>query len=138
MCVCICAYDVCICACDVHMMCVQCMPPLVVATHTDEKTLKREGVCAASLPTTMAIVAGLLVQNALKFMLGFGKVSSYLGYNALEDFFPSMAMLPNTQCDDNFCRKRQEEYQVITDVSRLEAPCICLLSVSIVCTVKWL
>lgn len=44
----------------------QCAPPLVVATNTDEKTLKREGVCAASLPTTMGIVAGLLVQNTLK------------------------------------------------------------------------
>ena len=44
----------------------QCAPPLVVATHTDEKTLKREGVCAASLPTTMGIVAGMLVQNTLK------------------------------------------------------------------------
>lgn len=45
---------------------VQCAPPLVVASGVDEKTLKREGVCAASLPTTMAVVAGLLVQNALK------------------------------------------------------------------------
>ena len=44
----------------------QCAPPLVVATKTDEKTLKREGVCAASLPTTMAVVAGFLVQNTLK------------------------------------------------------------------------
>lgn len=44
----------------------QCAPPLVVATNTDEKTVKREGVCAASLPTTMAIVAGFLVQNTLK------------------------------------------------------------------------
>ena len=44
----------------------QCNPPLIVATGIDEKTLKRENVCAASLPTTMGIVAGLLVQNALK------------------------------------------------------------------------
>ena len=44
----------------------QCAPPLVVATKTDERTLKREGVCAASLPTTMAVVAGFLVQNTLK------------------------------------------------------------------------
>lgn len=44
----------------------QCAPPLVVASGIDEKTLKREGVCAASLPTTMAVVAGLLVQNTLK------------------------------------------------------------------------
>ena len=48
------------------LMCKQCAPPLVVATGMDEKTLKKEGVCAASLPTTMAVVAGLLVQNALK------------------------------------------------------------------------
>ena len=43
-----------------------CAPPLVVASGIDEKTLKREGVCAASLPTTMAVIAGLLVQNTLK------------------------------------------------------------------------
>lgn len=46
--------------------CFGCAPPLVVAANIDEKTLKREGVCAASLPTTMGIVAGLLVQNTLK------------------------------------------------------------------------
>lgn len=34
-----------------------------------------QGVCAASLPTTMGIVAGLLVQNTLKYLLGFGQVS---------------------------------------------------------------
>jgi hypothetical protein len=44
----------------------QCIPPLVVASGIDEKTLKRDGVCAASLPTTMGVVAGLLAQNALK------------------------------------------------------------------------
>lgn len=38
--------------------CFECLPPLVVASGIDERTLKREGVCAASLPTTMGIVAG--------------------------------------------------------------------------------
>jgi len=38
----------------------------VVASNIDERTLKKEGVCAASLPTTMGIVAGFLVQNVLK------------------------------------------------------------------------
>ena len=33
--------------------CFTCAPPLIVALGDDEKTLKREGVCAASLPTTM-------------------------------------------------------------------------------------
>lgn len=83
---------------------------MVVASKIDEKTLKKEGVCAASLPTTMGIVAGLLVQNTLKYLLNFGTVTPFLGYNALEDFFPSYAMKPNPECDDNFCIKRQKEY----------------------------
>ncbi|XP_068245113.1 ubiquitin-like modifier-activating enzyme 5 isoform X1 [Palaemon carinicauda] len=90
--------------------CFDCAPPLVVASQIDERTLKREGVCAASLPTTMGIVAGMLVQNVLKYLLNFGQVSFYLGYNALVDFFPTMKMRPNPHCDDNWCRKRQAEY----------------------------
>ncbi|XP_072047406.1 ubiquitin-like modifier-activating enzyme 5 [Amphiura filiformis] len=91
--------------------CFACAPPLVVAENIDEKTLKREGVCAASLPTTMGVVAGLLVQNTLKYLLGFGSVTHYLGYSALQDFFPTMSMKPNPNCDDSFCRKRQEEFK---------------------------
>lgn len=91
--------------------CFACAPPLVVAANIDEKTLKREGVCAASLPTTMGVVAGILVQNVLKFLLKFGTVSYYLGYNAMQDFFPTMAMKPNPQCNDRHCRRQQEEYK---------------------------
>lgn len=90
--------------------CFGCAPPLVVAENIDEKTLKREGVCAASLPTTMGIVAGLLVQNTLKYLLKFGEVSNYLGYNALNDFFPKMTLRPNTQCNDQYCLERQKEF----------------------------
>nr|CAG4642558.1 EOG090X07G2 [Evadne anonyx] len=89
--------------------CFACAPPLVVASNIDEKTLKKDGVCAASLPTTMAIVAGFLVQNTLKYLLKFGQVTYYLGYNAMQDFFPTMSMKPNETCDDNFCRQRQKE-----------------------------
>ncbi|KAL3682170.1 hypothetical protein R1sor_000192 [Riccia sorocarpa] len=91
--------------------CFACAPPLVVASGIDEKTLKREGVCAASLPTTMGIIAGLLVQNTLKYLLGFGVVSKYLGYSALKDFFPTMEMKPNPQCTNNACLQRQREYE---------------------------
>ncbi|KAK3881892.1 hypothetical protein Pcinc_013691 [Petrolisthes cinctipes] len=91
--------------------CFDCAPPLIVASQIDERTLKREGVCAASLPTTMGIVAGMLVQNVLKFLLNFGTVSYYLGYNALSDFFPTMIVRPNPQCEDSWCKKRQAEYQ---------------------------
>ena len=68
-----------------ELACFACAPPLVVASNIDEKTLKREGVCAASLPTTMGIVAGFLVQNVLKYLLNFGTVSSYLG-----EFYPHL------------------------------------------------
>ncbi|GAQ91248.1 ubiquitin-like modifier activating enzyme [Klebsormidium nitens] len=93
--------------------CFACVPPLVVASGIDERTLKREGVCAASLPTTMGMVAGLLVQNSLKYLLRFGTVSRYLGYNALADFFPTMEMRPNVQCDNAACRARQAEYAAL-------------------------
>jgi len=99
--------------------CFACAPPLVVAENIDEKTLKREGVCAASLPTTMGITAGLLVQNALKYLLEFGEVSEYLGYNALNDFFPKMALRPNSGCDDSNCRKRQEEFNARPKVEKV-------------------
>lgn len=90
--------------------CFACAPPLIVASNIDEKTLKRDGVCAASLPTTMGIVAGFLVQNTLKYLLKFGQVTRYLGYNAMVDFFPTMNMKPNASCDEYHCRVRQEEY----------------------------
>lgn len=95
--------------------CFACVPPLVVASGMccclecqfniynlaigiDEKTLKREGVCAASLPTTMGMVAGMLVQNVLKYLLGFGQISYYLGYNAMNNYFPSDIVRPNPEC----------------------------------------
>ena len=81
----------------------------MVASKIDEKTLKKDGVCAASLPTTMGIVAGLLVQNSLKYLLQFGNVTPYLGYNALDDFFPTYPMKANPDCGDSFCRRRQQE-----------------------------
>lgn len=82
---------------------------MIVASNIDEKTLKRDGVCAASLPTTMGIVAGFLVQNALKHLLQFGDVTNYLGYSALTDFFPTMNLKPNPNCDDANCCLRQKE-----------------------------
>lgn len=81
---------------------------ILVASGTDEKTLKREGVCAASLPTTMSICAGFLVQNTLKLLLDFGVVSIYQGYNALLNHFPVYDIKPNTQCSNNLCRAHQQ------------------------------
>ena len=49
-------------------------------------------------------------QNALKYLLGFGDVSRYLGYNALQDHFPSMTLRPNPDCSSSWCRKQQKRY----------------------------
>ena len=43
-----------------------------------ESNIKREGVCAASLPTTMGITAGFLAHTAMKLMLEFEYVQPYL------------------------------------------------------------
>ena len=91
--------------------CFQCAPPMVVAEGGDEKAIKREGVCAASLPTTMGITAGFLAQNVLKYLLNFGTVQPFLGYNALSDFFPTYTMGPNPECVNINCVKRQAEYK---------------------------
>lgn len=101
--------------------CFACAPPLVVAENIDEKTLKREGVCAASLPTTMGITAGMLVQNTLKYLLNFGEVSDYLGYNAMIDFFPKMVLKPNPSCDDRHCLLRQQEFAAKPKVEKIES-----------------
>lgn len=91
--------------------CFECNPPIIVQTGIDESTLKREGVCAASLPTTMGLVAAMLIQNVLKYTLSFGKVSYYLGYNSMSDFFPTWDMRPNPECGDFQCRQRQADYK---------------------------
>ncbi|MBA0604397.1 hypothetical protein Godav_017060, partial [Gossypium davidsonii] len=42
-------------------VCFTCAPPLVATSGVDERTLKREGVCAASLPTTMVSLSSFVV-----------------------------------------------------------------------------
>jgi len=90
--------------------CFECSPPLIVESGVSESTLKRAGVCAASLPTTMSLVASILIQNVLKYTLGFGTVSYYLGYNALADFFPQWAMRRNPVCGSRVCRALQQKH----------------------------
>ncbi|KAI5691999.1 ThiF family [Leishmania braziliensis] len=88
--------------------CYECCPPLVVATGLSEA--KREGVCAASLPTTMGIVAGFLAQNTLKYLLHFGEVSEYIGYDAMRDHFPRVELKANPECRNALCGERQAAY----------------------------
>jgi len=59
----------------------------------------------------MSIVAGLLVQNALKHLLNFGDVATYVGYAALSDFFPKYTLKPNIDCVNSFCKEAQISYK---------------------------
>lgn len=44
------------------------------------------------------------MQNALKKLLKFGKVANFVGYDALNDFFPTYTLRPNPECDNRQCR----------------------------------
>lgn len=46
-----------------------------------------------------------------RYLLQFGEVSYYLGYNAMKNFFPSYRMNPNLECTSSWCQKRREEYE---------------------------
>ena len=43
-----------------------------------------------------------------RYLLCFGQVSQYLGYSALLDFFPTLALLPNPSCSDQHCCAQQQ------------------------------
>lgn len=88
--------------------CFNCATPLAVVEN-NEGDIKREGVCAASLPTTMGITAGFMAQNTLKFLLEFGELAFCLNYNAKLDFFQNFRINPNPECKDKECVKKQIE-----------------------------
>ncbi len=83
--------------------CFGCASPLAIAEGT-QATIKREGVCAASLPTTMGIIAGFLSQATLKYLLNFGSLSYCLSYNAQSDFFTSYKIAVNPECKEPSCQ----------------------------------
>ncbi len=58
------------------------------------------------------IIAGLLVQNTLKYLLNFGTVTQYLGYASLRDFFPQMQIRANPGCLNPLCVRLQAQYKV--------------------------
>lgn len=91
--------------------CFQCLPPLAVAAGMDERTIKRNGVCTASLPTTMSIIAGFLVHNVLKYLIHFGQIAYYQGYLSQTNYFPSCVYYPNPECVNADCRRLQEEFK---------------------------
>ncbi|MHA1828511.1 MAG: HesA/MoeB/ThiF family protein [Candidatus Heimdallarchaeaceae archaeon] len=54
--------------------------------------------CTASLPTTIAIIASLASEIGLKYILNFGVVPDYIGFNALTDQFIIQKMKRDDNC----------------------------------------
>jgi molybdopterin/thiamine biosynthesis adenylyltransferase len=65
--------------------------------------------CTSSLPTTMAIIASIQVQEILKYLLGFGENISYMTYNALSGEFTHHVTRPDPECFA--CKHLQAKYQ---------------------------
>ena len=52
----------------------------------------------------------MLVQNALKYMLKFGTIAHYVGYSALTDFYPTMRLHCNKDCENPACHNAQKQF----------------------------
>lgn len=90
--------------------CFQCCPPLAVASHMDERQIQRNGVCTASLPTTMSIIAGFLAHNTLKYLLHFGQLAYFQGYQSQTNYFPSYMIRPSVDCVNEDCQHWRSVY----------------------------
>ena len=70
----------------------------------------------ARLPSTDLLVAGMLVQSALKFLLEFGEVTQHLRIRMTageSSFVSSSFRSPNDECSSELCRERQGELQAL-------------------------
>ncbi len=83
-----------------------------------EKKKEHGEPCTASLPTTMTILAAIEVQEALKFLLNFGKRCGYLMYDAVTNAITQY----NPQRDPNcpVCAKKTYECPEETSQEELE------------------
>jgi ubiquitin-like modifier-activating enzyme 5 len=67
--------------------------------HGKNEQVERGEACTASLPTTMALIAALQVQETLKYLLNFGELADYLSYNALTGETIAYQTQRDPQCD---------------------------------------
>ena len=88
-------------------------PPFSVSMENVSIFEQGQNVC--KIPSKRPKQLKIFLEILFRYLLKFGDVSYYLGYNALQDFFPSMAMKPNPQCDDNHCQRQQKLFQVKTE-----------------------
>ena len=95
--------------------CLECTarPRSSQGTNSGSARVSASGACAASLPTTTAILAGVLAQTALKHLLEFGTLSQYVSYEGLADSLTQDASLPDVECPQARCRELQEQQRCV-------------------------
>ena len=75
--------------------CYQCTASVQINAQSNDA---RGPQCAASLPSTLAIISSLQVQHALKFLLNFGQIPDFIGYNGLNDEFTYLTLKRDKNC----------------------------------------
>jgi ubiquitin-like modifier-activating enzyme 5 len=83
--------------------CAQCIKSIAVNLPEE-----RGESCVASLPTTMAILASIQVQEMLKFLLKFGEMIDYLMYHMITGEFIHYSTKKDKNCPICGTRKREE------------------------------
>lgn len=74
--------------------CMSCRGRIKGSDESKERGLP----CTASLPSTMALIASIQVQECLKLLLNFGRIIDYQTYNALTGEFNNYLTQKNTKC----------------------------------------
>ncbi len=75
--------------------CYQCTASVQINSQSNDA---RGPQCAASLPSTLAIISSLQVQHALKYLLSFGQIPDFISYNGLNDEFTYLNLKRDPKC----------------------------------------
>ncbi|MEM2636928.1 MAG: ThiF family adenylyltransferase [Candidatus Korarchaeota archaeon] len=72
--------------------CAQCIGSIEIRSKASSQE------CDASLPTTMGIIATLQAHMIIKHLVGFGRIPSYITYNALTDELKEFEVVRDPHC----------------------------------------
>jgi molybdopterin/thiamine biosynthesis adenylyltransferase len=76
--------------------------------------------CVASLPSTMAILASIQVQEMLKFLLDFGKLIDYVMYDMIKGKFFSYSTKRDDDCPVCGKSSKEEKKYLKSKISKKE------------------
>jgi ubiquitin-like modifier-activating enzyme 5 len=104
--------------------CSACLKRISIKSYKD-----RGEPCSASLPSTMAILASIQIQEMLKYLLKFGKMIDYIMYNMLSGEFSHYKTLRDKNCpicgqdwitEEDFKESKLEKNEINELIKKLE------------------